>query len=82
MGTMTGNLPGAVWASIPTVSGVGRTPQVSFLVWLWCGVHIEVGRYLGSTRNGVKDLGCDLELVCNEAVLFRRREPDTQTGKS
>ena len=23
------------------------------LVWLWCGGHIEVGRYIGSRRNGV-----------------------------
>ena len=27
------------------------------LVWLWCGGHTEVGPYLGSTRNGVADLG-------------------------
>ena len=27
------------------------------LVWLWCGVHTEVGWCLGSTRNGVPDLG-------------------------
>ena len=36
-------------------------------------MHTEVGRYLGSTRNAVKDLGCYLELVCNKAVLSRGR---------
>ena len=45
------------------------------LVRLWHRVHTEVSRYLGSTRNGVTDLGCGLEVVCNEAVLYRRRVP-------
>ena len=38
--------------------------------------------YLGSTRNGVKDLECDPKVVCNdnvndiEAVVSRGRGPD------
>ena len=57
---------------------MGRSPRAVFS--LWCGVHTEVGRYLGSTRNGVKDLGCDLELVYNdnEAVRSRGRGLGTQ----
>ena len=41
-----------------------------------CGVeyiHTEVCHNLGSTRNVATDLGCGLELVCNEAELSRGR---------
>ena len=41
----------------------GGAPGRFSLVWVWCGVHAEVGGYLGSTWNGLTDLGCDLELV-------------------
>ena len=34
-----------------------------------------MGRFLGSTRNGVIDLGCGLELVYSDAVLARARIP-------
>ena len=37
---------------------------------LWGGVGVVRRVY---TRNGVKDLGGDIELVCNEAVLCRGR---------
>ena len=40
---------------------------VSCVVMVW--THIEVGRYLGSRRNGVVELGC------NEAVQFGGRAP-------
>ena len=43
-----------------------------------------MSQYLGSTRNGVTGVGCDLEVVCNEAVLPREREPgirSTHVGK-
>ena len=33
------------------------------------------GRYLGSRRNRVTDLGCNLGLVYSEAVVSRRRIP-------
>ena len=71
--------------SIVTLKGpaddadVGRWPWAGFsLARLWCGIHTEVSRCLGSTRNGVTDLGCDLELVCNdnEAVLSKGRKPE------
>ena len=51
----------------------GGAPGRFSLVWLWCGGHTAVSRYLWFTRNGVT-LG-DLELVCNEAVLSRRKGP-------
>ena len=34
----------------------GGAPGRFSLVWLWCRGHTEVGWYLGSTRNGVRDL--------------------------
>ena len=34
-----------------------------------------MSRYLGWTRNGVTGLGCNLELVHDEAVLSRGRVP-------
>ena len=43
--------------------GADAPSRFSPAVQLWRGVFTEVGRYLGSTRNGVT-LGCDLELVC------------------
>ena len=55
---------------------VGRTPRAGFLscsVVMWSTyIHNEIGWYLGSTPNGVTDLGCDLGLVYNEAVLYTR----------
>ena len=52
----------------------GVAPGRLSLVWLWRGLHTQVGRCLGSTRNKVADLvRCDVELVYNEAVLSRRR---------
>ena len=42
---------------------------------LWCELYTEVGRYLGSTQNGVTDLGCDLEVGYKEAALSRERGP-------
>ena len=42
---------------------------------VWCGGHIEVGRYLGSARNGVRGTSGNLERVCSEAVLSRGRGP-------
>ena len=49
---------------------MGRGPShVSSLVRLWRGVHAEGGRYLGSTRNGVTDLGVTLNLC---VVTMRR----------
>ena len=45
------------------------------MVVAW-STHLQwVGRYLGPTRNGVADLGCDLELVHIEAELSRGRRP-------
>ena len=41
----------------PTTLMSGGAPGRISRVWLWCGGHTEVGRYLGSTRNGVTDLG-------------------------
>ena len=44
----------------------------------WCGVEgtTEVGRYLGSARNGgVWGTSDDFEVVCNEALLSRGRGP-------
>lgn len=35
-----------------------------------------MGRDLGSARNGVTDIGCDLNLVYSEAVLSTVREGD------
>ena len=63
-------------------ANVGRWPRAgSFsLLWLWRGVHTEVGRLLGFTRNTVVDLGCDHELVCNEPVLSREIGPGIHTG--
>ena len=50
----------------------GRGPGIHItpLLFFYVRVSTEVCRYLGSTRKGVTDTGCDLELVCNEAVLF------------
>lgn len=51
------------------VAVVGLTPRASSLLCGWVvavvyyGVHTDVGRYLGPTRNGAADLGRDLELV-------------------
>lgn len=42
---------------------------------MYNGLRNEVGRYLGPTRNGVTDLGCDLEHVYGKAVLPRGRGP-------
>ena len=35
----------------------GSAPARFSLVWLSCGGHTEVGRYLGSTRNEVTQFG-------------------------
>ena len=53
-------------------ANVGSTPDSLSIVW-WCGCggHTEVGRYLGSARNGAWGTSGDLKLVCNEAVLSR-----------
>ena len=51
--------------------------QVLSLVW--CGVHAKVGRCFGSAQNGVADLGFESEVMSNEAVLSRGREPDIHT---
>ena len=53
-------------------ANVGSTADSLSNVW-WCGFggHTEVGRYLGSARNGAWGTSGDLELVCNEAVLSR-----------
>ena len=50
-------------------------------VYLWCRGYAELGRYLGSARNGVWGTSGDLHLVGNEAVLSRGRRPGTQTRK-
>ena len=39
-----------------------------------------MSKYLGSTRNGVTDLGCDLDLVYNEAVQSRGKGPGIHLG--
>ena len=53
------------------------------LVWLWCGGHTQVGRYLGSTRNGVTDPWGDLELVVyNEAVQSRGTGPGIHNSQN
>ena len=57
MNTRNGVIPAAVWG--------GLLGQVS--PFYGCGVaytvYTEVVRYLGSIRNELTDLGCDLELV-------------------
>ena len=58
---------------LPTMPMWGSAPGRLSPVWLWCGGHAEVGRYLRSTRNRVTDLGSDLQFVCNEAVPPRGR---------
>ena len=58
-----------LWGGGPT----GRS--LSCVVVVWSAVHTEVGRYLGSTRNEMTDLACDLELAYNEAVPSRETEP-------
>ena len=71
-----------VYVYLPGIPVVYRAdaPSKFFLVWLWCGLHTEVGRYFGPTRNRLTDLGCDLEIVCNEAGLSRGRGPGTHTA--
>ena len=60
-----------------TTPNVCRTPREGFYsVLLWRRVHNKVGPYLGPTRNGVADLGGDLERGDNEAVPTRGRGPD------
>ena len=49
-------------------------------MWLWrSGGRAEVGRYLGSARNGVWGTSGDLEFVCDEAFLSSGREPRIHT---
>lgn len=61
---------------IVTMIRVGRAPLAGVLSCVvWRGEHVEVGRYLGSTRNGVTDLRCDPQLGCIEAVLCGGRGP-------
>ena len=39
----------SVWDGAPSRSSL-------LIVWLWCGGHADVGRYLRSARNGAWDL--------------------------
>ena len=48
---------------------------VSCAVVVWSTHTQRLDGNFGSTRNGVKGLGSDLELLCNEAALSRGREP-------
>ena len=42
---------------------------VRSLVWLWRGVHTEVGPYLGCAQNGVTGLGYGIELVSLRGII-------------